>query len=129
MDATGRYFTKAVDAYWGSKPTSSGGVSEILVLTGVMDTAPVLGGTPTDTFALIMSYEDSSKSDTVVLSTPNESGNWVNAVSENIGGTSNFVSGPCDTSYPLGTYGFDTTSKTAWAILNYNGAFAVVKTV
>ncbi len=54
--------------------------------------------------------------------------NWVNAVDENIGGTKNFVFGPWEKSYPLGTYGVDPTTHTAWAVLNYNGDFAVVRT-
>ena len=131
MDATNRYFTKTVDAYWANKPSGSGAVSDVLYMLGVMDTGPVLGGAPTDTFALIMSYENSGKNSnglTFTLSTTDAGGNWVNAVNENIGGASNFIPGPCDTSYPLGTYGFDTTTNTAWAVLNYNGDFAVVQT-
>jgi hypothetical protein len=27
--------------------------------------------------------------------------------------------------YGLGTYGVDTKTKTAWAVINYNGEFAV----
>ncbi|MGA2938541.1 MAG: metallophosphoesterase [Syntrophobacteraceae bacterium] len=130
MDATDRYFTKAVDAYWANKPSGVGAVSNVLYLLGVMDTGPVLGGPPADTFALIMSYQSSANGRSGVsftLSTTNAGGNWVNAVNENIGGAGNFIAGPCDTSYPLGTYGFDATSKTAWAILNYNGDFAVIQ--
>ena len=52
-------------------------------------------------------------------------GNWVNAVDFNIGGTKQFVLGPWNASYGLGTYGVDQKTKTAWAVINYQGDFAV----
>jgi hypothetical protein len=134
-DETGRSLTKAVDAYWAHKPAQTGAISDILTLLGAMDVGPVLGGAPSDTFTLSMSYDPSetlrrehiNHGRMITLSTINERGHWVNAVDENIGGTKNFVFGPWNASYPLGTYGVDPTTKTAWAVLNYNGDFAVVK--
>jgi hypothetical protein len=38
------------------------------------------------------------------------------------------VLGPWNASYTLGTYGLDPATHTAWAILNYNGDFAVGST-
>lgn len=35
--------------------------------------------------------------------------------------------GPDKPSYPLGTYGVDTRTKTAWAVINYDGDFAVAR--
>jgi hypothetical protein len=134
-DETGRNFTKTVDAWWANNP-GRGAISDVLTLMGAMDLNPVLDGVPTDTFTLSMSYDSSetlrrehiNHGRMITLSTINESGRWVNAVDENIGGAKNFVFGPWNASYPLGTYGVDTTTKTAWAVLNYNGDFAVVQT-
>jgi len=52
-------------------------------------------------------------------------GNWTNAVNLNTGGSSNFVSGPWNSSYGLGSYGIDPGTSTAWAVLNYNATFAI----
>jgi hypothetical protein len=58
-------------------------------------------------------------------------GTFTNAVNQNSGGTPAPVTGPWSASgnYPLGTYGVDTTSNTVWAVLNYNGRFAIVPNV
>ena len=37
----------------------------------------------------------------------------------------NFVLGPWKAKYGLGTYGIDPASHTAWAVVNYDGSFAV----
>jgi hypothetical protein len=133
-DETGRSLTKIVDTYWANNP-GRGAISDVLALMGVMDTGAVSSGLPTDTFILSMSYDPSetmtrdllNHGRTITLSTTDENGNWVNAVNENIGGASNFVLGPWSATYSLGTYGVDPTTNTAWAVLNYNGDFAVVK--
>jgi hypothetical protein len=52
---------------------------------------------------------------------------WVPAVQLNTPADMNFVLGPWNASYGLGTYGVDLASGTAWAVLNYNGEFAVGK--
>jgi hypothetical protein len=133
-DYTVRSLTKIVDAWWANNP-GRGAISDVLALTGVMDVGAVLSGVPTDTFILSMSYDSSetlrrehiNHGRKITLSTIDESGRWVNAVDENLGGAKNFVFGPWNASYPLGTYGVDPTTKTAWAVLNYNGDFAVVQ--
>ena len=135
MDYTGRSLTKTVDTWW-AKNLGRGAISDILTLTGVMDAGAIMSGIPTDTFILSMTYdhpetlrrEHINHGRMITLSTTDESGRWVNAVDENIGGTKNFVFGPWNASYPLGTYGVDPATKTAWAVLNYNGDFTVVKT-
>jgi hypothetical protein len=38
-----------------------------------------------------------------------------------------FVRGPWKTGYGLGTYGIDTKTHTAWAVLNYDGDCAVAR--
>ena len=46
----------------------------------------------------------------------------------NLGGAAKLIQGPYDATknYGLGTYGIDTTNGVVWALLNYNGYFAVV---
>ena len=56
-------------------------------------------------------------------------GAWVNAVNLNTGGTKKFVAGPWQFGYGLGTYGVDPVSKTAWAVINSNGEFAVARDI
>jgi hypothetical protein len=50
-------------------------------------------------------------------------GNWIKA------GDSKFVAGKWNSSYVIGTYGIDETTHTAWAVINYNGVFAVVNDI
>jgi hypothetical protein len=47
----------------------------------------------------------------------------------NFGGTSKFVPGPYVSGYGPGTYGFDPNTRTAWAVINYNGDFAVARDI
>ena len=59
------------------------------------------------------------------LVTRDADGTWTKAVDNNINGKKKFVLGPWDPSYTLGAYGIDPSSHTAWAVINYNGEFAV----
>ncbi len=93
---------------------------------------PVSVTEKTDTYTLSMSY-DHKKCDfwrmgvgSFALATPDDEGNWVNAVDNNTGGTKKFVIGPWKSGYELGTYGVDPHTHTAWAVVNYEGDFAVV---
>ncbi len=54
-----------------------------------------------------------------------EAGAWANAVEMNYGGTPVFISGPWQVGYTLGTYGVDPHTGTAWAVINFDGAFAI----
>ena len=83
----------------------------------------------TDTYVLSMTYKPGHSEHLgnggFGLATKDAHGNWVNAVDHNIGGTKKFVKGPWKVGYALGTYGVDESTKTAWAVINYNGDFAV----
>jgi hypothetical protein len=57
------------------------------------------------------------------LATVDAQGNWIKAA-----GTK-FVSGPWNPKYGLGAYGVDDKTNTAWAVINYNGVFAVVDSI
>ncbi|MGC2064048.1 MAG: metallophosphoesterase [Thermodesulfovibrionales bacterium] len=126
LDGSGRALTNAVDTGWSA--TTTGTNSNILTLWGITKT---MGSTQTDTYTLSMSYDPSqvsaihAQSGAIGLATPGINGKWVNAVSRNTGGTSKFVFGPWQSSYGLGTYGVDTATNTAWAVINYNGNFVV----
>lgn len=43
------------------------------------------------------------------------------------GGASRFVKGAWNPGYSLGTYGIDPFTRTAWAVVNHEGEFAVAK--
>jgi hypothetical protein len=47
----------------------------------------------------------------------------------NFRGTKRFVKGPWKPAYGLGTYGVDPKTKTAWAVINFNGDFAVARDI
>jgi hypothetical protein len=127
FDGSGRPLNKAVDTGWSVK--SSATASDILTLWGM---ANGLGTTMTDNYALSLSFDATGLTTTQLqsgsfgLATADASGNWINAVNQNFGGTKKFVVGAYDPNYTLGTYGVDTTRNTAWAVINYNSSFAAV---
>jgi hypothetical protein len=122
-DASGRHYVNDVNTGW--IPRTGNTASDILTLWGMSAT---LGSSQTDIYALSVSY-DPATSGGCVLATPDANGNWTNAVNQNLGGASKQVTGPWKAGYGLGTYGIDTTAKTVWAVLNYNGPFAAVVSV
>jgi len=110
------------DCTWGDDELAS----DVLTLWGMAD----LGTEQTDVYALAMSFDPRSAREGLGygglgIATRDDRGNWVNAVRMNFGGDVHFVKGPWRPSYPLGTYGVDANTRTAWAVLNYNGDFAV----
>jgi len=123
----GRPTTKAVDTGW--TPKNAGVLaSHILTLWGMAD----LGTNQTDAFALSISYDKTPTyqgSGAFGIATKDEDGNWVNAVDMNFGGTKKFVHGPWKSGYELGIYGVDASAKSAWAVINYNGDFAVARDI
>jgi len=102
--------------------------SDILTLWGM---ASNLGSDQTDIYTLSMSYDPHGVKQAVLqsglfgLATKDANGSWINAVAKNFGGTVKFVLGPWNLNYGLGTYGVDTSTNTAWAVINYNSDFAV----
>ena len=120
-------------------------VSHVLTLWGLANSLAVWDASMTgllpnadrtdqaDTFVLAMSYDGASvhgvhcTNGHFGIATRNDKGCWVNAVTKNFGGTKQFVAGPYNPSYGLGTYGVDTKTRTAWAVVNYDGDFAVAK--
>ncbi len=145
-DASARPLTKTVNTGWSTPGTGrndSAVASYILTLWGIADSLSLWDETLTgllpnadrtekgDTFALSMGYDQLAAHGAVLnrghfgIGTRDVNGVWVNAVNRNFGGTKQFVFGPWNSAYGLGTFGVDTHTKTAWAVINYDGDFAV----
>jgi hypothetical protein len=89
-----------------------------------------LGTDQTATYVLSMTFDKTAPRQQLGnggfgIAARDADGNWVNAVDLNVGGAKNFVKGPWNPNYELGTYGVDASGKTAWAVVNHNGDFAV----
>lgn len=121
-----RALAKVVTTGWMANPDSDKLRSDILSLWGMAERDTE----ETDVYVLSMSFDTMARArhlgtGAIGIATYVD-GKWVNAVDQNFGGTKRFVVGPyVEGKYPLGTYGVDPRSKTAWAVLNYNADFAV----
>ena len=132
VDFAGRPFTKDINTGWTSRKASrqkrnNETLSDIFTLWGMGK----IGGERTDDYTLAMNYEGSNSMTKpgggrfVGLATKDDDGNWINAVDLNFGGTKQFVRGPWQPGFALGTYGIDTRTKTVWAVVNFDdGDFA-----
>ena len=126
-DLSGRTVAQAVDTGWTCNTSRDALSSNILTLWGM---APV-GKTVTDQYTLSMSFDAGRGwhhgfADLGVLAAKDANGHWVKAVDlNNGGGVTRFVVGPWQPQDTLGTYGVDPNTNTAWAVINYNGSFAV----
>jgi hypothetical protein len=94
--------------------------------------AVTLTGTEGDTFTLQLSYDESAANSLLGGEANARLGwlngaNWVLAVDGNSGGTPNFVAGPWNASYALGSHGVDVATNTVWAVINHNSDFAVIR--
>ncbi|MGA3081974.1 MAG: metallophosphoesterase family protein [Terracidiphilus sp.] len=129
QDGSNRTLVRVVDIGWS---TVSGLASDVLTLWGLQSG---LGSEQCETYTLQMSFDPallstgSAADGTAGLATLDASGNWTNAVNSNYGGTKNFVAGPWESRYTLGSYGVDATNNVAWAVLNYGGPFAVTSSI
>jgi hypothetical protein len=124
LDASKQPCSKVVNTGWMS---AAGKVaSDILTLWGIN---PYSGGGPQpDTYTLSLTIKTAAYGTVrqgLVLCALDSTGNWSNAVNQNSGGSKTFVNGPWKSSYGLGTYGIDPTTNSAWAVLNYDGTFAI----
>jgi hypothetical protein len=121
----GKPTEKAVNTGW--EPAETGLASDILTLWGMADP----GGAQTDTYVLRMSYVPSNARPQHIgkgqfgLAARDAHGHWVNAVDMNFGGTPKFVKGSWKNNSELGAYGIDPRTRTAWAVVNFDGEFAV----
>jgi hypothetical protein len=124
-DGSGRSLVRVINTGWA---TISGLASDALYLWGIQS---ALGSEQSEIYTLQISFNatdaiyEAVKDGSAGIATLDDSGNWINAVYSNYGGTKNFVAGPWKSGYSLGTYGLDITNNVAWAVLNYGGKFAV----
>lgn len=121
-------------------------VSNTTLLMSLADSSPAgndsirvsdvlnLTGTGSDIFVLELGVADVSVGQFLGWLDP-DSGTWLNAITENsatgILAQQNFAgsfaaSGASATADYLGSWGYDTTANTVWAVLDHNSAFAVV---
>ena len=148
VDAAARPLVKNVNTGWSAPRHDDGNAaSYVLTLWGLADNLSLWDETLTgtipnadrtemgDTYALSISYDAVAAHGVHFdhgnfgVATRDGQGHWVNAVAKNFGGTKHFVFGAWNPSYPLGTYGVDTRNKTAWAVVNYAGDFAVARNI
>lgn len=141
-----RPLSKAVNTGWS---TYSGAdliaASKVLSIWGIADSLALWDGALTgllpdsarsaegDTYVLSMSYDEdlagSLGNGRFGIASLTGDGAWVNAVDRNFGGTKAFVKGAWKSGYGLGTYGVDPSSKTAWAVINYEGDFMAARDI
>lgn len=123
-----RPYIKTVNTGWVDNPGVSVR-SDIFSLVGMGELGP--NPNMTDTYVLEMSttvifpYSYIAGGRVGIATYVN--GEWVNAASENFGGTQTFQFkyGPYQPGYDLGTWGFDRATDTFWVVLNYEADFAV----
>jgi hypothetical protein len=136
QDYTARTLTKDAEAWWASRDSVPGAylASDVLTLLGAAAAAveqnenPLNTYNPNDPVGIILTYDGSwNYHHKFTLCTMDHHGNWINAVDLNFGGTKNFISGPWNANFPLGSYGFDPATRTAWAVVNHDSDFAVIK--
>ncbi len=127
-DKSSRKLTKALNTGWA--PLISGStISDIFTLWGMNDVAAATS----DTYSVSVSYNPATVTTATInaghpayLATPTKDANgnitgWVKSAS------GRFVLGPWNAKYPLGYYGLDTSTNTAWAVVNNAGDFAVIQ--
>ncbi len=127
-DGSNRPLSKQINTGWSMRNVHT--ISNILTLWGIagLGTAP----TSDDVYTLSISYDERAewrmplRQGRIGIATQDERGKWVNAA-EKTGGAASFVYGPWQPGYGLGTYGVDTATNTAWAVVNYDGDFAVAR--
>jgi len=138
-DLVGNALTKTVNTGWADGSLVDDAASDIFTLWGLVDNLSfhdraLEGMLPeedesqvTDTYTLSISYNSRKMSKlgtgSFCIAARNENDEWVNAVQLNDGGAKTFKKGPWKSSYGLGTYGVDPTTKTVWAVLNHEGDF------
>ncbi len=141
-DLANRALVKTVNTGWANADSADDdAASAILSIWGIANslslwdenlTGELPGADRTDeadTYVLSMNY-DQRRSQSLGngrfgIATLDDDGTWVNAVDKNFGGEKTYVQGPWREGYALGTYGVDPATKTAWAVVNHEGDFAV----
>jgi len=119
LDACQQQCAKVVTTAWTN---ASGTASDILTLRGIN---PYAGAAQIDTYVLSLKPGSGTLNSGYALASLDANGNWTKAA-KLTGSSNNFVLGPWSSSYTTpGIYGIDPSSNTAWAVLNYDGVFAI----
>ncbi|MBN1345378.1 MAG: hypothetical protein JXQ73_21980 [Phycisphaerae bacterium] len=125
----GRATAKDINTGWTEACDVEGDLaSNVLSLWGLTE----LGAEASDTYVLSMSYDGKPTHQgegEFGIAHLDSDGSWINAVDANVGGSKKFVHGPWRPEYGLGSYGIDPRSKTAWAVINSDGDFAVARAI
>lgn len=140
-DYNSRSFVKPAVAWWTDKSTvtNANAVSDVVTILGTSSAAIKVTGNsnvPNDPVGIQLSYDpsvslarnDLNQGRMIAVNVRDESGNWVNAVDKNFAGTKRFVYGAYNKAFPVGTHGVDDVNKVAWAVVNHDSDFAVIKT-
>ncbi len=126
-DYAGRPLSHVVTTGWGERESGAG--SSTFYVWGM---ATAMGSDRTDVHVLSLTYDPQHLNTEAIgrggfgLVAQRADGTWVNAVELDTTGALQYVNGPYRAGYPLGTYGVDPSTRTAWAVLDYaNAHFAV----
>lgn len=122
----GRLLSKDVNTGWASQASTQNSqiASDVLTLWGMQN---ALASEQSDTYTLSLDYKTNGGAFAIVGK--GEDGNWSKAAERNFGGSGKFVIGPWKAGYALGTYGVNPATKTAWAVVNRGGEFAVSRSL
>lgn len=126
----GRVAIQDVNTGWSSRTEADAAgasrlKSDVLTLWGMEN---AIASEEADVYTLSMDYPADARGPLAIHAKPFNTGAWQQAASRNIGGGKQFVVGPWKAGYALGTYGVDPATRTAWAVLNRGGEFAVAQT-
>lgn len=122
----GKATSKVINTGWSP---AAGTLSDVFTLWG---TATVSDSQP-DTFVLALSFHaaglapEALAAGRIALVAKDATGTWINAVDANVGGEKKRINGDYDPTFKLGTFGVNTVTGTAWAVINHSGEFAVAR--
>lgn len=117
----GRVAVQDVNTGWA--PRNAALKSDVLTLWGMHN---AIGSEQGDSYTLALKYPADARG-SLTLVGKNDDGSWTPVAARNFGGTPKFVAGPWKAGYALGTYGVDHATRTAWAVVNRGGEFAVAR--
>ena len=112
--------TKRITTAWKDQDQFVGIASNAVMINGIHET----GAATADKYILSMSVTGETLPILTRIVALNRAGEWKDASSLTQNG-SHFVLGPADIAYDAGTYGTDTTTNTAWVVLDFDGTFAI----
>lgn len=127
----GRVAIQDVNTGWASRAeTDANGAarlkSDALTLWGMEN---AIASEEADVYTLSLTYDAAARGPLAIVARPFNGSAWEQAAGRNIGGSAKFVVGPWKAGYALGTYGVDPAARTAWAVVNRGGEFAVAQSM